>query len=155
MTVALGLAFLTSTALWWLYFSDAARILVDRLSNSTADETGALGRDVYTYLHLPIIAGIVLMAVGDELVIAHPGEQLALSGALVTLVGPALYLVGLLGCLVRVGHVAPWPIVITAAVLVAAVPFATRVSGLATLSFVVIALFALAVVDHRQRAKSR
>jgi low temperature requirement protein LtrA len=154
VTVALGLAFLASTALWWLYFSDAARILVDRLSNSTVDETGALGRDVYTYLHLPIIAGIVLMAVGDELVIAHPGEKLALSGALVILAGPALYLVGLMGCLVRVGHGTSWPIVITATVLVAAVPPATRVSGLATLSFLVGVLWALAVVDRRRRAIS-
>jgi low temperature requirement protein LtrA len=155
VTVALGLAFLTSTALWWLYFSDAGRILVDRLSSSNADETGALGRDVYTYLHLPIVAGIVLMAVGDELVIAHPGEALALSGAVVTLVGPALYLGGLVGCLIRVGNGTAWPIVITAAVLVAAVPAATHVSGLATLSFVVVALFVLAVWDQRRRATSR
>ena len=151
VTVALGLAFLASTALWWLYFSDAARLLVDRLSNSSVAETGALGRDVYTYLHLPIIAGIVLMAVGDELVIAHPGEELALSGALVTLAGPALYLVGLMGCLARVGHGTSWPIVITVAGLVAAVPLATRVSGLATLSFLVVVLFALAVWQQRRR----
>jgi low temperature requirement protein LtrA len=155
VTVALGLAFLTSTALWWLYFADAARILVNRLSNSTADETGALGRDVYTYLHLPIIAGIVLMAVGDELVIAHPGAALTLPGALVTLAGPALYLVGLAACLVRIGQGTAWPMVITAAVLVAAVPPATRVSGLATLGFLVVVLFALAVFDQQRRARSR
>jgi low temperature requirement protein LtrA len=155
VTVALVLAFVASTALWWLYFSDTGRILVDRISSSTVDETGALGRDVYTYLHLPIIAGIVLMAVGDELVVAHPDDALNPSGALVTLAGPALYLVGLVGCLVRVGHGTSWPIVITAVVLVAAVPLATRVSGLATLSFLVVVLVGLAVVDQRHQAESR
>ena len=153
VTAALGMAFVASTALWWLYFSGNSGILVDRIS--AVDEAGGLGRDVYTYLHLPIIAGIVLMAVGDELVIAHPGDELTLSGALVTLAGPALYLLGLAGCLVRVGQGSSWPIPITAVVLVAAVPLATRVSGLVTLSFLMVVLIGLAAVDQRRQARSR
>ena len=62
-----------------------------------------MGRDVYTYLHLPVVAGIVLSAVGDELLIRHPGDPLGLPGALVTLGGPALYLLGLMACAWRVG----------------------------------------------------
>jgi len=155
VTVALGLAFVSSTALWWLYFSGTARILVDRISGSRVDEVGALGRDVFTYLHLPIIAGIVLMAVGDELVIAHPNEALELSGALTMLCGPALYLVGLVGCLIRVGHEMPWPTVGTVVILLAAVPLATMVNGMVTLGFVVVVLVALAIVDERRRAVAR
>ena len=155
VTVALGLAFVSSTALWWLYFSGTARILVDRISGSRVDEVGALGRDVFTYLHLPIIAGIVLMAVGDELVIAHPNEALEMSGALTMLCGPALYLVGLIGCLIRVGHEMPWPTVGTVVILLAAVPLATMVNGMVTLGFVVVVLVALAIVDERRRAIAR
>ena len=155
VTVALGLAFVSSTALWWLYFSGTARILVDRISGSRVDEVGALGRDVFTYLHLPIIAGIVLMAVGDELVIAHPNEALELSGALTMLCGPALYLVGLVGCLIRVGHEMPWPTVGTVVILLAAVPLATMVNGMVTLGFVVVVLVALAIFDERRRATAR
>ena len=155
VTVALGLAFVSSTALWWLYFSGTARILVDRISGSRVDEVGALGRDVFTYLHLPIIAGIVLMAVGDELVIAHPNEALEMSGALTMLCGPALYLVGLVGCLIRVGHEMPWPTVGTVVILLAAVPLATMVNGMVTLGFVVVVLVALAIVDERRRAVAR
>ena len=155
VTVALGLAFVSSSALWWLYFSGTARILVDRISGSRVDEVGALGRDVFTYLHLPIIAGIVLMAVGDELVIAHPNEALELSGALTMLCGPALYLVGLVGCLIRVGHEMPWPTVGTVVILLAAVPLATMVNGMVTLGFVVVVLVALAIVDERRRAVAR
>ena len=53
-----------------------------------SEERGQIGRDIYTYLHLPIVAGIVLVAVGDELVIAHPTDDLHEAGALVTLGGP-------------------------------------------------------------------
>ena len=54
-----------------------------------ADEApGRVGRDAYTYLHLPIVAGILLTAVGDELVIAHPSDELGTAGALAALGGP-------------------------------------------------------------------
>jgi low temperature requirement protein LtrA len=155
VTVALGLAFMSSTALWWLYFSDTARLLAGRIGASGFEETGALGRDVFTYLHLPIIAGIVLMAVGDELVIAHPSEALDLSGAVTMLGGPALYLIGLVGCLLRIGVGMSWTTVITVVILIGAVPLATLVSGLATLTFLVIVLVGLAVVDQRRQATAR
>jgi low temperature requirement protein LtrA len=76
VVTALLLAFLSSTALWWLYFGQVAGTVLERIRMATADERGQIGRDIYTYLHLPIIAGIVLVAVGDELVIAHPADDL-------------------------------------------------------------------------------
>ncbi len=72
--VALTVCFLGSAALWWLYFDRIAGYAQERLANA-GDEVGQLGRDAYTYLHVPIVAGIVLAAVGDELVIAHPGHH--------------------------------------------------------------------------------
>ena len=54
---------------------------LERIRAATAEERGQIGRDIYTYLHLPIVAGIVLVAVGDELVIAHPTDALHDSGA--------------------------------------------------------------------------
>ena len=74
VVVALGVAFLSSVALWWLYFGREATSAVRRMA---ADEApGRVGRDAYTYLHLPIVAGILLTAVGDQLVIAHPSDEL-------------------------------------------------------------------------------
>lgn len=90
--VALSLAFASAAALWWLYFDYVARIATARLAVS--DDPGSLARDGYTYLHLPIAAGIILSAVGDELVIAHPTEHLVAAEALAYVAGPALYLVG-------------------------------------------------------------
>jgi low temperature requirement protein LtrA len=90
--LALAIAFLTTGALWWLYFDFVAKIAVVRLRLS--DDPGSLGRDAYTYLHIPIVAGIIVAAVGDELFIAHPGEHLHAAEALVVVAGPAIYLVG-------------------------------------------------------------
>ena len=72
--VAFGLAFLGTAALWWLYFDYVARIAERRLELA-ADRT-RLARDAFTYLHAAIVAGVVLSAVGDELVIAHPTDVL-------------------------------------------------------------------------------
>ena len=95
VVAALLLAFLSSTALWWLYFGQVAGAVLERIRMATLEERGQIGRDIYTYLHLPIVAGIVLVAVADELVIAHPADHLDDAGALVALGGPALFLAGL------------------------------------------------------------
>jgi low temperature requirement protein LtrA len=89
-----------------------------------------IGRDIYTYLHLPIIAGIVLVAVGDELVIAHPRDDLHDAGALVALGGPALFLGGLMACAARVGQSQSLPRVVAVVALLGAVPLAARADGL-------------------------
>ncbi len=155
VVAALGLAFLSSTSLWWLYFGGVAESVVRRLGRSTIDEVGALGRDVYTYLHLPIIAGIVLVAVGDELVIAHPADNLEMAGALVALGGTALYLLGLVACAVRVGHVRVWPIVVAATLLLAAIPVAANASGMLVLVLVTILLVLLVAVEQARSARDR
>ena len=53
-----------------------------------------MARNVYTYFHIPIVAGIVVSAVADELTIAHPGGHLEPAWSLTLLGGPALYLGG-------------------------------------------------------------
>ena len=104
VVAALLLALLSSTALWWLYFGQVAGAVLEQIRGATPEERGQIGRDIYTYLHLPIVAGIVLVAVGDELVIAHPTDPLHGGGALVALGGPALFLAGLMACAARIGQ---------------------------------------------------
>jgi low temperature requirement protein LtrA len=87
---AFGLAFLATAALWWLYFSLVASIAERRLA--LAENRTVLARDAYTYLHVVIVAGILLSAVGDELVIEHPTEELPDAEVAVVVSGPALYL---------------------------------------------------------------
>ena len=88
---AFALAFLGTAALWWLYFNLVANIAQRRLAQ--AENRTLLARDAYTYLHVVIAAGILLTAVGDELVIAHPTEELPDAEIAVVASGPALYLV--------------------------------------------------------------
>jgi low temperature requirement protein LtrA len=89
---ALVVAFAGSVALWWVYFDRTAEDGAARIAS--AEDQGRLGRSAYTYLHLPIVAGIIVAAAGDELTIAHPtGDS---GGAVVATVlgGPALFLAG-------------------------------------------------------------
>ena len=148
VVAALLLAFLSSTALWWLYFGQLAGTVLERIRMATADERGQIGRDIYTYLHLPIIAGIVLVAVGDELVIAHPTDDLHDTGALVALGGPALFLAGLMACAARLGDPQSRPRVIAVVVLLAAVPFAGGADGLVVAALITVLLAVLVVAEH-------
>ena len=146
VVVALGFAFLSSVALWWLYFGQVATGAVRRMA--AAEVPGQVGRDAYTYLHLPIVAGILLAAVGDELVIAHPGDELGTAGALVTLGGPALYLVGVVAFGARVGRHQPWTRMAGAVLLLAAVPLASDTPGLLVTGLATALLIALVVADR-------
>jgi low temperature requirement protein LtrA len=88
-------AFVGSVALWAVYFNIGA----ERSSRliAASDDPGRFARSGYTYLHLPIVAGIIVIAVGDELVLHHPGGHdghTDMATASVLVGGPALYLVG-------------------------------------------------------------
>ncbi len=91
--VAFSLAFLSTAALWWLYFNLVAALAERRLAEAV--NRTVLARDAYTYLHVVIVAGILLTAVGDELVIAHPTDELPDGELLAVVSGPALYLLAL------------------------------------------------------------
>ena len=157
VVAALLFAFLSSTALWWLYFGQVAGSVLERLRAATAEERGRIGRDVYTYLHLPVVAGIVLVAVGDELVIAHPSADLHDAGALVTLGGPALFLGGLMACTARLGGAQRLPRAAAVVALLAAVPFARGADGLVVSALTTSLLAALVVAEqfHRKARGSR
>ena len=61
---------------------------------AVSEQAGRLARDAYTYIHIPIIAGIVAVAVGDNLVLAYPTDRLGGVGAATVVAGPALFLLG-------------------------------------------------------------
>ncbi len=90
VAVALLAAFLSTVCLWWLYFNYMAGILKQVLGE--AENRTTLGRDIFTYGHIPIIAGILLCAVGDEIVLEHPTEVLPPAELVAVAAGPVLYL---------------------------------------------------------------
>jgi low temperature requirement protein LtrA len=85
-------AFFGSVAMWWIYFNIGAERAGDSFAAST--DPGRVARLVYTYVHLLIVAGIVVTAVGDELVLAHPAGLSDVKTVIAVLVGPALFLLG-------------------------------------------------------------
>lgn len=87
-------ASIASIAMWWIYFHKGAEAGAERISSSRTP--GRMARLAYTYLHLPIVAGIIVTAVGDELVLAHPGG-LADAKAVISLIGgPLLFMIGVI-----------------------------------------------------------
>jgi len=85
-------AFLGSVALWWVYF-DVSFDAAEQMFASSSDP-GRLGRFAYTYLHIPMVAGIIVTAVGDELVIAHPFGHATPDTVATVLGGSTLFLAG-------------------------------------------------------------
>lgn len=85
-------AFVSSVAMWWIYFHIGAE-RGSRLIAHAADP-GRIARIAYTYLHILLVAGIILVAVGDELVIAHPLGHTEAKTAIAVAGGPACYLLG-------------------------------------------------------------
>jgi low temperature requirement protein LtrA len=85
-------AFLGSVAMWWIYFNIGAERGSRQIAGSK--DPGRVARAVYTYFHIPIIAGIVVSAVADEITIAHPDGHLGVADVAVLSGGPALYLLG-------------------------------------------------------------
>jgi low temperature requirement protein LtrA len=85
-------AFTGSIAMWVIYFNIGAE-RASRLIASSKDP-GRLARSGYTYLHILIVAGIIVAAVGDDLALHHPGNRNDIGTAAVLIGGPALYLLG-------------------------------------------------------------
>jgi low temperature requirement protein LtrA len=90
--VAFASAFIGALAMWWIYFHKGAEAGSEQISNSS--EPGRLARLAYTYLHMPIVAGIILSAVADELVLTHPADHSDPKTVLSAIGGPLLFLIG-------------------------------------------------------------
>ncbi len=89
---AFASTFIGSLAMWWLYFDTSAEAGSQTISHS--DDPGRLARLAYTYLHLFLVAGIIVSAVGDELVLAHPLGHVGVTTSVSVLGGAGIYLLG-------------------------------------------------------------
>ena len=144
VSLSLSVAFLETAALWWLYFGAAAERTRDTMR--TCADPGRLARDAYTYLHVPIVAGIIAVAAGDDLLIAGPNDAAHGVGLTVVLGGPVLFLVGESLFRMRVtGDPANAKPLAVAALLLLLTPVGDRLSALALSATVAVLLIALAL----------
>jgi low temperature requirement protein LtrA len=151
---------LIAVASFWLAYFDFFPIRGQQL---LADRTGvartALARDIYTYLHLPMVAGIVLFAFALKTTLAHVGEELGTIPALGLCGGPALYLFAYVALRVRVARTLGRGRLVAGLAFVALFPIALVVPALAALALVNavwVALHAYEIIWWREaRARTR
>jgi low temperature requirement protein LtrA len=134
--LAAALGFLLVSALWWLYFDVAAIFARRRLSELQGLDRANLARDAYTYLHLPMVAGIVLFALGLKTTLRHVGDELDPVPAVALCGGPALYLLAHVGFLYRSIHRIFRRRTLAAILLLALIPVATAIPSLVALALV-------------------
>jgi low temperature requirement protein LtrA len=138
-----------AAALWWVYFDVVALVSARRLSEAEPGRVqNALARDSYSYIHLLLVAGIVVTAFGLKTTIGHTGEHLEWVTSFALLGGIALYLLGLVAF--RYRHKRTWNRnkLILAGVLVALIPLGTAISALATLAIATALLALLVIREH-------
>ncbi|HTI34509.1 MAG TPA: low temperature requirement protein A [Miltoncostaea sp.] len=132
--VAAVLGIAISAALWWLYFDVVALVAERRLHHAEpGKERNELARDSFSYLHFPMIAGIVLLALGLKKSLEHVGDALHTVPAAALLGGIALYLLAHVAFRWRNVHRVSVQRIVAAAVLVALIPAAVAMPALATM----------------------
>jgi low temperature requirement protein LtrA len=134
--VAATLGIVVVSALWWLYFDVAAIFARRRLMQATGLELHRLALHSYSYLHLPMVAGIVLFALGLKTTLGDVGEALDTVPAAALCGGAALYLLGHIAFLFRATGRVFRRRTVGALVLLALVPAAVTVPALAALALV-------------------
>jgi low temperature requirement protein LtrA len=144
-SAAVVLAFLASVTLWWLYFNRAAEDSAQAIAS--ADDPGRLGRSAYVYFHLPMVAGVIVLAVADDLAVAHPGGHARGALTAAVLGGPALFLAGHALFKRAMFGVLSAPRLAAIAALALLIPVGLAVPPLALLAAVTAVLAAVAVWD--------
>nr|WP_225853924.1 low temperature requirement protein A [Micromonospora sp. AMSO31t] len=142
VAVAALLGILVVAMLWWAYFDTLAYALEQALHHARdPDLRRRLSRNVYTFLHLPLVAGTILFALGLKDLLADaaspetPGWGPPLGGFWVAVLfgGVGLYLLSLVACALLVLREVHWPLVITVVVLAVVAPLVAPIPELASL----------------------
>jgi low temperature requirement protein LtrA len=145
--VAAVLGVALAAGLWWVYFDLVMLAAERRLSRAKGGERARLARDSYSYLHLPMVAGIIFVALGVKKTLAHVGDPLAIVPAVALCGGVALYLLGHNAFRLRdVGSVSVPRMVVTV-LCCALIPVAVSVPSLITLAFLAGLMCALAAFE--------
>ena len=146
----LGMA--VACALWWAYFDVSAPAATRRLAEiEPVPVRNRLARDGFSYLHLPMVAAIVLVALGMKTTLAHVGDPLGWEATAALVGGVALYLLAHVAFKLRVLDVLSVHRLVAALALLAFLPLAHRLEPLITVGVVASLLwltFALEAIHH-------
>jgi low temperature requirement protein LtrA len=157
--VAAVLGFVVASSFWLAYFDFFPIRAEQMLTDRSGTQRIALARDVYTYLHLPMVAGVILFAFAMKTTLAHVGGELDTIPALCLCGGPALYLFAYVALRVRVSRTLGRGRVIAAVACALLWPVAVVVPALVALALVAgvwVALHAYEIIWWREaRARTR
>ena len=141
---------------WWLYFDVVALVAERRLVQATAGkEQNEIARDSYSFLHLPMVAGVVLVALGLKKTLGDVGEPLKLVPAAAVLGGTSIYLLAHVAFRWRNVHTLSSQRLVCAVLFVALVPAALELPALATASIIAAVLIALVAYEAIRFAEAR
>ena len=155
--IAATLGIAVVTAMWWTYFDVVAIVAARRLAQAKGAARAAQARDSYTYLHFPMVAGVILFALGVKKALPHAHDSLDWTPAAALCGGVALYLVAhILFRLRNVGSLNRQR-VIAAAALACMVALASTVSALVLLALVAATTTSLVAYEalHFREARHR
>ena len=145
-----------AAALWWLYFDVVALVAARRLAEAEVGRVqNEMARDSYSILHLPMVAGIVLVALGMKKTLGDVDEPLKLVPAVALLGGAAMYLLAHVAFRYRHIHSLNTRRLGLAVLLVAFTPIAVEIPALASVAVLAAALAILIVVETRSYGESR
>jgi low temperature requirement protein LtrA len=153
----LGIAI--ASAMWWAYFDFVALVAERRLRTAPPDEQVRIARDSFTYLHLPMVAGIIVFALGVKKTLAHVDHELDMVPAVALCGGAALYFLALSAFKRRNIGSFNYPRLVAASALIVLAPIATTIPALlavglvAAISVALIAYEFVAYADARDRIR--
>jgi low temperature requirement protein LtrA len=150
--VGIGLA----AAMWWLYFDVVAIVAGRRLARAPVGRVqNEMARDSYSYLHFPMVGGIVLVALGMKKTLGEVEDPLEVVPAFALLAGLAVYLLAHVLFRYRHIHTLNRRRVVLAALLLAFLPLATEVPALATVGAVTVATWILIAYETHSYGENR
>jgi low temperature requirement protein LtrA len=156
IVVAAALGIVVAAALWWLYFDIVALVAARRLSRAKPGrEQNGIARDSFSLLHFPMVAGIVLVALGMKKTLEHVEDPLKLVPAVALLGGTAVYLLAHVAFRWRNIHRLSVQRLVVAGLLVALIPLAVELPSLATLAILSAILVVLVAYETRRFADLR
>jgi low temperature requirement protein LtrA len=153
VAVVLGIAL--AAALWWAYFDLVMLTAERRLTEARGEERARLALDSYSYLHLPMVAGIIFAALGIEQTLAHVGYPLGTIPAVALCGGVALYLLGHNAFRLREEGSVSVPRLVVAVVCLALIGVGGSVSSILTLAVLSLLLCGLAAFETASSGEFR
>jgi low temperature requirement protein LtrA len=133
-------------AMWWAYFDLVALVAERRLRTAPRDEQVRIARDSFTYLHLPMVAGIVVFALGVKKTLAHVDHELDTVPAVALCGGAAVYFLALSAFKRRNIGSFNYPRLVAGSALVVLAPIATAIPAL--LAVALVAAISVALVSY-------